>query len=405
MNFFNFEHYIAKKEWENFLNFIIDKPTPFLTINLKNIKEKFLLLQNKMPAAKIFYAIKANPIPEILELLRELGCYFDIASIYELELLLNLHIKPERISYGNTIKKETDIAYAYQKGVRFFVCDSFEDLDKIAIQAPNSKVFFRLITDGRGADWPLSKKFGCHPERLEEIIIFCQKKKLTPYGISFHVGSQQRDIGQWDGAIKQARYLFESLKAKNIHLKMLNIGGGLPCDYLYKTRSLEEYLDEINRYLKASFSDIEELEIFIEPGRALVGNSGIIISEVIHKTKKSKIDLHSWIFLDIGIFNGLIETLGEAVKYPITSLSKKNVVNSSFLQTFPQQEFNNLEEMILAGPTCDSVDILYKEFKYRLPKTLSAGDKLLFFATGAYTLTYSSIAFNGFPPLNYYVWQ
>ena len=380
-------HYLNQNEWTSFLKFIENKKTPFLAIDLTDVKKKFLLLRSKVPQAKIFYAIKSNPIPEILSLLKDLGCYFDIASIYELDILLSLNITSDKISYGNTIKKPSDIKYAYDKGVRIFACDSVEDINNIAMFAPESKVFFRLVTDGRGSDWPLSKKFGCHPNELEEIILSAKNKKIIPYGISFHVGSQQRDIGQWDTAIKQCCYLFERLADKGVILQMINIGGGLPCDYLYKTNPLEKYLEEIVGYLEKDFSNTG-VDIFIEPGRALVGNSGVIVSEVINKTKKAPTDLNSWLYLDIGIFNGLIETLGEAIKYPITTLKK-----------------GKLEEMIIAGPTCDSMDILYKEHKYFLPQTLSSGDKVFFFTAGAYTLTYSSVAFNGFPPLKYYIWN
>lgn len=402
MDTLNLKQYLDPKHLQDFLHFIADKPTPFLAVDLQNIEHRFNLLKTHLPKAQIFYAIKANPAPEILELLRDLGCCFDIASVYELDLLLNLKVDPKHISYGNTIKKASDITYAHSKGVQFFACDSSEDVNTISKYAPGSKVFFRLIADGRGSDWPLSKKFGCHPHTLENIILSATKKQIIPYGISFHVGSQQRDIGQWDAAIKQTYFLFESLKEKGIKLKMLNIGGGLPCDYLNKTQPLENYLSEINRYLTESFENVADLKIFIEPGRALVGNAGIIVSEVINKTKKASSDLHSWVFLDIGIFNGLIETLGEAVKYPIVSL--KNLSSVCSVNPKPPQQ-PELEEMIIAGPTCDSMDILYREHKYPLPKSLSAGEKLLLFATGAYTLTYSTISFNGFPPLRYYIWR
>ena len=147
----------------------------------------------------------------------------------ELDQLIKLGIEPDRISYGNTIKKERDIRYFYECGVRLFVTDSEQDLRKIAVHAPGSKVFFRLLTEGKGADWPLSRKFGSHPDMTYSLAILARDLGLEPYGLSFHVGSQQRDIGAWDDAISKCTYLFQSLKKdQNISLKMINMGGGFP---------------------------------------------------------------------------------------------------------------------------------------------------------------------------------
>ena len=204
---------------------------------------------------------------------------------------------------------------------------------------------------------------------------------IIPYGISFHVGSQQRDIGQWDNAIAQSNYLFTALKEAGIELKMINLGGGFPANYLEPTPALDIYAQEIKRFLDEDFGD-NMPEIFVEPGRYLVGDAGVIVTEVILTEKKARFNPYKWVFLDIGMFGGLIETLGEAIKYPIYSEKK-----------------GKEEKVILAGPTCDSMDILYENYKYKLPASLKPGDKLYIFTTGAYTQSYSSVSFNGFPPL------
>jgi len=379
---------ISQKEFDKIKDFSKDKQTPFLIINKKKIGKKYDELQKNLPYAKIYYAVKANPNDEVIKLLDKKGSNFDIATIFEMEQLLRLGISTDRMSFGNTIKKETDIAYAYKKGIRLFATDSESDLNKISRQAPGSKVFFRLLCDGNGADWPLSRKFGAYPDMIFRLALKAKKLNLTPYGLSFHVGSQQRDIGQWDNAIAQCKYLFDSLADADIDLKLINIGGGFPSNYLEPTQDISIYAKEVTRFLEEDFGD-KFPEIIIEPGRSLVADSGILITEIIMISSKSTTTNYDWVYTDVGKFGGLIETIDEAIKYPILSgdLDHKN----------------NTKEVILAGPTCDSMDILYENYKYKLNKNIQEGDKLYFLTTGAYTASYSSIYFNGFPPLKVYV--
>ena len=367
--------------WENILSSLPDIETPYLLFDLNKAKERYFRFRQAFPEAKIFYPVKANPAVEVLSLLNDLGSHFDISSVYELEKLLAIGVSPQKISYGNTIKKEKDIEYAYKHGVHLFACDSESELIKQSQAAPASKAFFRISADGSGSDWPLSKKFGCHPEMILAMIKKAKEWGIVPYGVSFHVGSQQRDIGQWDKSIAHCKWIFDAAKKEGIELSMLNLGGGFPSEYLDMTHPIETYVSEIKGYLKNDFGH-HLPEIFVEPGRVLVGGAGVVVSEIILISKKSKSDLYKWIYLDVGLFGGLIETLGEAIKYPIMS-------NKSGRQ----------EKVILAGPTCDSMDILYQNHKYSLPADIEIGDKVFIFSTGAYTTSYSSIEFNGFPPL------
>ncbi len=382
---FDLERYMSKENFARIKAFSDDKETPFLIVDLKKVEEKYDELLDSLPFAKIYYAVKANPLEEVLRMLVQKGSCFDIASIYELDHILALGASPDRISYGNTIKKARNIAYAFSKGVRLFATDSESDLRKIAKNAPGSRVFFRILTDGSGADWPLSRKFGAHPDTIFKLIILAAKLGLEPYGISFHVGSQQRDIGQWDNAISTCKYLFDCAVAEGIPLKMLNLGGGFPATYISPTHETSVYAAEIIRFLKEDFG--EELpEIILEPGRFMAGDAGVLVTEVVLISKKSEANQYSWVYLDAGKFGGLIETLDESIKYPIYS-----------------EKTGPVQETILAGPTCDSMDILYENEKYALPASLEEGDRLYFFTTGAYTQTYSSVCFNGFPPLKAYV--
>ena len=360
----NVTDYFSETEWKKLVQFSEKLETPCVVINLNRIKKNYLELKQFFSTADIYYAVKANPHEEILKLLMNLGANFDIASRYELDKILALGINPNRLSYGNTIKKAKDIAYFYEKGVRLFVTDSKEDLKNIAKYAPQSHVYVRILVENtNSADWPLSRKFGCHPDMAYDLCILAKELGLVPYGISFHVGSQQRDIGQWDNAIAKTKYLMSSLEEEeDIELKMINMGGGFPASYVVPTNELSEYASEINRYLDDDFGD-ERPRIILEPGRSMVG--------------------------DAGVFNGLVETLNESIKYPIV--------------TSKDSTSGKRGEVILAGPTCDSMDIMYEKYKYQLPINLKSGDRVYFLSAGAYTATYASVEFNGFPPLKTYI--
>jgi ornithine decarboxylase len=362
------------------------KDTPFVVIDLNTISQHYDTLNEYFPYASVYYAVKANPAPEILTLLRDKGSNFDVASIYELDKLLNLDVSAERCSYGNTIKKSKDIRYFYDKGVRMYATDSEADLRNIARAAPGSRIYVRILTEGsHTADWPLSRKFGCHTDMAIDLLILARELGLVPYGVSFHVGSQQRDIGVWDSAIAKVKVIFERLRDEDgIELKMINLGGGFPANYITRANTLPTYAEEITRFIQEDFGD-NFPEIILEPGRSLISNSGILVSEIVLISRKSHTALHRWIFTDVGKFSGLIETLDEAIKFPIHT-----------------EKTGEAEEVILAGPTCDSADIMYEQYKYELPLNLATGDRLYWFSTGAYTTSYSSVEFNGFPPLKSY---
>ena len=382
--------YISDSEWKHFMSFSENLETPCVVINLKTIKKNYQKLRENFPYADIFYAIKANPHEEIISMLNEMGSCFDIASRYELDKVLKLGVSPERLSYGNTIKKAKDIAYFYEKGVRMFATDSKDDLKNIAQFAPGSRVYVRILVENTtSADWPLSRKFGCHPDMAYDLCIQARDSGLIPYGISFHVGSQQRDIGQWNDAIAKTKYLMDSLEEEEeIKLEMVNMGGGFPASYVTPANDLSEYASEISRYLEDDFGE-ERPRIILEPGRSLVGDSGILVTEVVMISRKNNTALFRWVYLDTGLFNGLIETLNESLKYPVI--------------TDKDEGCKKWGEVVLAGPTCDSMDIMYEDYKYSLPTNLKPGDRVYFLTTGAYTSSYASVEFNGFPPIKTYI--
>ncbi len=381
------EDYYDVEVFDKIKAFSEDKETPFVVIDSGVIDQHYSALIENFPYAKIYYAIKANPALEILTLLRDRGAHFDVASVYELDKILSLGVSADRCSFGNTIKKRKDIRYFYEKGVRLFVSDAEADLRNIAQEAPGAKVYIRLLTEGsHTADWPLSRKFGCQTDMAVDLLVLAKSLGLEPYGISFHVGSQQRDIGAWDAAIDKVKAIFDWLKNEcDIQLKMINLGGGFPANYLTRTNDLATYAKEITHYLQDDFGD-DMPEIILEPGRSLCSNAGILVSEVVLISRKTSTSLHRWVYADVGKFSGLIETLDESIKYPIYT-----------------ERSGEREECVIAGPTCDSADIMYEDHKYGLPLSLEIGDRLYWFSTGAYTTSYSAIEFNGFPPLKQYV--
>jgi ornithine decarboxylase len=358
--------------------------TPCLVMDLDAVADNYRQLRSAVPQAGIYYAVKANPAPEVLGLLARLGSSFDTASVNEIDMVLAAGVGAERISYGNTIKKKADVASAFGRGVRLYAFDSEAELKKLSEAAPGSKVFCRILTSGVGADWPLSRKFGCEVEMAKELLYAASKSGVVPHGVSFHVGSQQRDPGQWDIAIAEAAKLFHDLEARGVQLTMLNIGGGFPTKYRKDLPAMQNYGLAIHESLQRHFGN-RIPDIIVEPGRQMVGDAGIIQTEVVLIARKSAADKRRWVYLDIGKFGGLAETMDEAIQYPITTPRK-----------------GTRERVILAGPTCDSADVLYERADYRLPLDLEIGDKLEIRAAGAYTTTYASVAFNGFEPLKTY---
>jgi ornithine decarboxylase len=359
---------------------------PCLVVDLDVVRENYLAFAKSLPDSKVFYAVKANPAPEILKLLAALGCCFDGASVNETQAALEVGASPERISYGNTIKKESDIAAAFALGVTLYAVDGEAEVEKIARAAPGSRVICRIHCDGTGSEWPLSRKFGCEPEFATDILELAHKRGLVAHGISFHVGSQQHNVEAWDQALASAAAIFRGCAERGINLAMVNLGGGFPARYVRKTPKLESYGKAIFRALRRHFGNAIP-ETIVEPGRGLVGNAGVIEAEVVLIAKRSPEDELRWVYLDIGKFHGLAETIDESIRYPIRTTHDRD-------ETAP---------CVIAGPTCDSVDVLYQKNPYPLPVSLAIGDKVLIEAAGAYTAAYSSVGFNGFPPLRQYV--
>jgi len=358
---------------------------PVLVVDLDVVRDNYNAFARALPDTRVFYAVKANPAPEVLSLLASLGSCFDTASVAEIEMALAAGASPDRVSYGNTIKKERDIARAFALGIRLYAVDCKAEVEKVARVAPGSRVFCRILSDCVGAEWPLSRKFGCEPGMAVDVLEHALRLGLEPYGVSFHVGSQQRNQHAWDRALASAAAVFRECGERGMNLSMVNLGGGFPTKYLKNVPTVRTYGNAIFKALRKHFGN-RIPETIIEPGRGMVGNAGVIETEVVLVSRKSEEDDVRWVYLDIGKFGGLAETMDESIRYAIRT----------------PRDADPMAPCVLAGPTCDSADVLYEKTPYPLPVSLEIGDKLLIEGTGAYTTTYSAVAFNGFQPLKSY---
>jgi len=359
------------------------KESPILITNLNLIEQKFDLFRKYFSPNNIYYAMKANPNPKVIRKIFDMGSSFDAASYNEIVCLLEHGISSDKICYGNPIKKISDIQMAYGLGVKKFVTDCKEDLENILNHASDAEILLRIqVGYSRSSRWPLDKKFGCSKEQLPRIfnILKSYNKKIS--GFSFHVGSQQMAPLAWGNALERIGDTLDEYGLYLIDEPIINIGGGFPVNYKNDQIDLDCFLSEIKAELNKFSLRHKDCFFCIEPGRALTAEAGYILSEVI---LIKEIDNIRWVYLDIGRYGGLAETFEEAILYNIKPLNDK----LSDIHT----------EVIIAGPTCDSTDILYENHKYCLPIDLKQGDYLIIEATGAYTSSYSSVNFNGFNSL------
>ena len=357
-----------------------DRPT--LVVDLDRVALQFHALKAGLGRARIHYAVKANPAPEVLHRLVIEGSNFDAASRGEIEMCLAAGARPDQISFGNTIKRVSDIAFAHGAGITLFAADAEAELDKIAAHAPGAQVYIRLLVENSQADWPLSRKFGCDGRMALRLMARARMLGLVPVGISFHVGSQTREAAMWAAPLDQMAQVWHAARAVGFDLHLLNIGGGFPAFYSQSIQAPTAYAAEVMRLIGERFGDVAQ--VMAEPGRGMVAEAGAIAAEVMLVSRKSDTEAHRWVYLDIGRFSGLAETEGEAIRYQLDTPRRGDPMGPC----------------VLAGPSCDSADVLYEKQMVMLPMSLQAGDRVIIRNAGAYTSSYSSVGFNGFPPLD-----
>lgn len=354
----------------------VDAPTPHLSVDLAVVRARFAELSAALPGARVFYAVKANPAPEVVAELAGAGSGFDVASVGELRQVLGLGADPGALCHANPVRTPADVRESVHAGVRLFVTDSPEDLDVLAEHAPGAHVLVRLAVDELGSATPFGGKFGCSPPEGAGLLRRAEASGLRPVGLSFHVGSQQTRPAAWGDAIATAAAVVAD--AGWTRLPLLDLGGGFPVRYREDVPSPADIAGEIGAALRTHFPH-DPPELAVEPGRFLVAEAGILHASVVRVSHRH--DGRRWVYLDVGRYGGLAETEGEAIGYRLAT----------------PHEGGELAPAVLAGPTCDGDDVLYREVE--LPVALRAGDRIRILAAGAYTASYSSVGFNGMPPL------
>jgi len=352
-------------------------PSPCLVVDLDAVADAYARFRVAFPQAKVLYAMKANPAPAVLARLLALGAGIDVSSRAEIVRCLELGADPAALSYGSTIKKAADVAWAYEQGVRIFAFDAAAELDKLAVHAPGAEVYCRLLVDNDGAAWPLARKFGCDVPMARGLLRAARDRGLAVRGAAVHIGSQQTDAGTWDAAIATVAKLYAELERDGLELIHVNLGGGFPARYRDDAAELEAHATAIEHAMARHFGN-RQPAILLEPGRFLVADAGVLQAEVVLVARKSAGDAIRWVYLDVGRFSGLGETEGEAIRYRIAT----------------DRDGGAEGPVVIAGPTCDSADILYERADYRLPLDLAVADRVRFLSAGAYTASMAS-SFNG----------
>lgn len=346
--------------------------TPALLFDLGMLRRSYLRMCAALPGATCYYAVKANPYPDVLRVLAALGSGFEISSSAELRAVARLGIPASRVISSNPIKAADFIAEAWRLGIDRFAVDSRAELRKLAQHAPPSRVYIRLAVDSSGSEYPLTKKHGVSAAGALQLVREAPSLGLKPYGLAFHVGSQCTDKKSWASALLLCHELVRLLAADGIALRMISLGGGFPVPYTRSVPAVQDIGRETGLLLGELFS-AGEIEVTFEPGRALVGEAGMLVASVIGTAERGS---ERWAYLDAGVFNGLFET------------------SQGFQYRVGAEGSGPTHRYVLAGPSCDSADILAHDVP--LPE-LGVGDRVYFLNTGAYTLSYAS-HFNGFPP-------
>jgi ornithine decarboxylase len=343
---------------------------PFLLVDPKIVRTKARRFKAAMPRVHPHYAVKANPHPDVLRTLIGEGVGFEIASIAELDLLLSLGVPAAEVYYSNPVKSRAYLEYAASKGVQWYVLDSVEELRKIVAVKPDACLYLRIEVTNAGSDWPLSGKFGAQPAEAEQIIAEAARLKADLAGVTFHVGSQCRSADNWRIGIESAKRVFRSMRLKGLRPRLLNIGGGYPVRHTKPIPSIEVIGEVVNRALNGLGP---EVRVMAEPGRYLVSDAGWFVCRVVGTATRAG---KRWAYFDAGMFGGIIETT-EGLQYDVVT-----------------ERSGKLVPWTVAGPTCDSVDIIMRE--QALPAALEADDFVYIPNAGAYTTAYAS-TFNGFP--------
>jgi len=348
--------------------------SPLLVFRPKVLARQFKALQAALPNVELFYAVKAHPDPSILEAIDHLGGGFDIASAGEMNLLLEHKISGRRTIHTHPIKKDQEIRDALRFGATTFVVDNVHELKKLLPYRSRIGVLLRVSFRSEDAVVDLSKKFGCSPNEVTGLVRQANELGIHIKGLSFHVGSQCPNADKHVSAINVCHQLMlESNKTASKPMSVLDIGGGFPADYQLEGVDIEAFCQPIRQALRAL---PDEWHLIAEPGRYLISPA---VTSVTTVTGKSIRNNYRWYYLDDGIYGSFSGQLFDHATYP--------------LQIFKTAAPQDLHASILAGPTCDSIDVVAENIL--LPE-LDIDDLVIGLEMGAYTAA-TKTRFNSIP--------
>ena len=368
---------------------------PFYIVNLGTVIKLYEQWVELLPLVKPYYAVKCNPNVVLIELLASLGCNFDCASENEIRSVIQVTDDPDRIIFANACKMSSQIKYARANDVDLMTFDCEEELYKIKLYHPYSKLVLRIAVDDSNSKCKFNSKFGCKLEDVDNIIILLKTLKLNLYGFSFHVGSGCESVESYHKAIRDMRNAYDIAKSHGIQTSLIDIGGGFHGNLTDDTDKMlfKDVASMINIALLEFFKDEiadEKIQFIAEPGRYFAEKSHILVLNVIGKKiqKNEKDEEIIVYYLNDGIY-GSFNCI---------------VFDHQTPQILPFNERNEekVRKSIIFGPTCDSIDTIAKDIM--LPE-LAIGEWVYVEDFGAYTMAASS-SFNGFNTIGYtYIYQ
>jgi ornithine decarboxylase len=348
--------------------------TPLLVLQPHLVARRYRELTAKLPGFGMHYAVKASPHPLVLSTIAICGGGFDVASSAEVDLLQQLGLPMDRCIHTHPIKKPADIDHAYAAGIRTFVVENPCEAQKFAGRPDDIELLVRLAFRNPAAKSDLSSKFGVEPAEAELLVKHVIAAGVQFAGFSFHVGSQGSSAQPFDTALRGTLDLVTDIAASlGVHTRVIDIGGGFPVAYRESMPTLDDIAGVIDGALGPARDDFT---LLAEPGRYLVADSMTLLTSVVGTAQR---DGRMWHYLDDGIYGSYSNVMTEDVHPPILALRELTDGAGEF------------EPVTLAGPTCDSADVIARD--YPMP-ALEVGDIVISPMMGAYTSVTSS-RFNG----------
>jgi ornithine decarboxylase len=345
--------------------------SPLFIIDAERVRAQFQRLAAALPDEELHYAIKSLPHPAVIAALRDAGGSFDLATNGEVDLVRRLGVDPQRCIHTHPIKRDGDLRTAIAFGVDRFVVDNPDELRKF--EKFKSRVALLIRVSFRSADAvaDLSRKFGCDPETVADLLALAAKLRIKIEGLSFHAGSQAAGPANHVEAINVCRDLMLRARRRGHELRTLDIGGGFPVDYGHGAMPIEEFCAPIRQALASLESPVR---VIAEPGRYIAAPAAVAVSSVMGRALR---DGRWWYYLDDGLYGSYSGQMFDHATYSIEALAPAGA-------TYPS---------VLAGPTCDSIDVIKEDIE--LPE-LKQGDLVVGRVMGAYTWA-SASEFNLFP--------